>query len=62
MEGVRLSLTRDEQTEAATRIVHRRRQASVRLREERAPYLSPGEAADRNGTRGRSRAVSSPSA
>ena len=62
VEGVRFSLTRDERTEAVTRIVHRRRQAGVRVREERAPYLSPGEPADRNGPRDRSRAVSSPSA
>ena len=62
VEGVRFSLTRDERTEAVTRIVHRRRQAGVRVREERAPYLSPREPADRNGPRDRSRAVSSPSA
>ena len=59
---VRLGPTPTAQIEAVTRIVHRRRQAGVRVREERAPYLSPREPADRNGPRDRSRAVSSPSA
>ena len=38
IEGVRTSRTRDERTEAVTRIVRRRQQASVRVREEEAPY------------------------
>ena len=59
---VRLGPTPTAQIEAVTRIVHRLRQAGVRVREERAPYLSPGEPADRNGPRDRSRALSSPSA
>ena len=62
VEGVRLSRTREEQTEAVTRIVRRRQRESVRVREEEAPYLLPGEPADRNGTRDRSKIASSPSA
>ena len=45
MEGVRFSQTRDEQTEAVTRIVRRRQRESVRVREEEAPYagcVEPG--------------------
>ena len=38
MAGMRLALTRDERTEAVARIVRRRRRASVRVREEAAPY------------------------
>ena len=38
VEGVRLSGTRDERTEAVTRIVRRRQRESVRVREEEAPY------------------------
>ena len=38
VEGVRFSLTRDERAEAVTRIVRRRQQASVRVREEEAAY------------------------
>ena len=38
VEGVRLSGTRDERTEAVARIVRRRQRASVRVREEEAPY------------------------
>ena len=45
VEGVRFSQTRDEQTEAVARIVHRRRQASVRVREEGAPYAVSVEVA-----------------
>ena len=37
VEGVRLSVTRDERTEAVARIVRRRRRASVRVREDEAP-------------------------
>ena len=37
-EGVRTSRTRDERTEAVARIVRRRQRASVRVREEEAPY------------------------
>ena len=45
VEGVRFSQTRDEQTEAVARIVHRRRQASVRVREEETPYAVSVEVA-----------------
>ena len=38
--GVRLSLTRDERTEAVARIVRRRQRASVRVREEDTPYAA----------------------
>ena len=38
VEGVRLSGTRDERTEAVTRIVRRRQRESVRVREEETPY------------------------
>ncbi len=38
VEGVRTSRTRDERTEAVARIVRRRQRASVRVREEEAPY------------------------
>ena len=38
VEEVGASQTRDQQTEAVARIVHRRRQASVRVREEAAAY------------------------
>ena len=38
VEGVRLSPTRDGRTEAVARVVRRRRQASVRVSEEAAPY------------------------
>ena len=38
VERVRLSLTRDEQTEAVAGIVRRRQRASVRVREEEAQY------------------------
>ncbi len=41
VEGVRFGLTRDERAEAVARIVRRRQQASVRVREEEATY-SPG--------------------
>ena len=40
VEYMRLSLTRDERTEAVVRIVRRRQRASVRVREEEAPYPS----------------------
>ena len=40
VEGVRLSLTRDERTEAIARIVRRRRHPSVRVREDDAPSYS----------------------
>ena len=49
VEGVRFSQTRDEQTEAVARVVRRRRQASVRVREEEAPYavfVEPAEQVD----------------
>ena len=38
VEGVRLSGTRDERTEAVVRVVRRRQQASVRVREEEGAY------------------------
>ncbi len=38
VDGVRLSGTRDERTEAVTRIVRRRQRASVRVREEEGAY------------------------
>ena len=38
VEGVRISRTRDERTEAVARIVRRRQRASVRVREEEGPY------------------------
>ena len=38
MEGVELGQTCDERTEAVARIVHRRRRASVRLREAASAY------------------------
>ena len=38
VEGVRLSGTRDERTEAVTRIVRRRQRESMRVREEETPY------------------------
>ena len=38
VEGVRTGRTRDERTEAVTRIVRRRQRASVRVREEETPY------------------------
>ena len=42
VDGVRLSVTRDERTEAVSRIVRRRRRASVRVREdETPPYAAP---------------------
>ena len=41
VEGVRLSVTRDERTEAVARIVRRRRRASVRVPEDEAPYAAP---------------------
>ena len=41
VEGVRTSRTRDERTEAVTRIVRRRQRASVRVREEEASYSAP---------------------
>ena len=40
VEGVRVSLTRDERAKAVARIVRRRQQASVRVREERAIYAA----------------------
>ena len=40
VESMRLSLTRDERTEAVVRIVRRRQRASVRVREEEASYAS----------------------
>ena len=40
--GVRTSHTRDERTEAVTRIVRRRQQASVRVREEEETYDTSG--------------------
>ena len=38
VEAVRFGLTHDERAEAVARIVRRRQRASVRLREEEAPY------------------------
>ena len=38
VEGVRMSRTRDERTEAVARIVRRRQHASIRVREEEASY------------------------
>ena len=48
-EGVRISRTRDERTEAVARIVRRRQRASVRVREEEASYpaLAPRASAGR---------------
>ena len=43
VEGVRLSLTLTERMEAVARVVRRRRQESVRVREEEAPYASYSE-------------------
>ena len=43
VEGVRFSLTLDEQTEAVTRIVRRRQRVSVRVREEESPYPERSE-------------------
>ena len=41
--GVRLSVTRDERTEAVARILRRRQRASVRVREADTPYVAhPG--------------------
>ena len=43
VDGVRLSVTIDEWTPAVTRIVRRRRRASVPVREEAPPYVArPG--------------------
>ena len=43
VDGVRLSVTIDEWTSAVTRIVRRRRRASVHVREEATPYAGrPG--------------------
>ena len=43
VDGVRLSVTVDERTEAVARIVRRRQRASVRVREEATPYAArPG--------------------
>ena len=58
VDGVRFSQTRDEQTKAVTRIVRRRQRGSVRVREEEAPYLLPGEPIDRDGAQDRSKASS----
>ncbi len=41
VEGVRAGRTRDERTEAVTRIVRRRQCASVRVREEEESYSAP---------------------
>ena len=38
--GVRLSVTRDERTEAVARIVRRRQRTSVRVREADTPYAA----------------------
>lgn len=38
VDAVRLTLTREERTAAVARIVRRRQRASVRVREEKAPY------------------------
>ncbi len=43
VEGVRLSGTRDERTEAVARVVRRRRRASVRVREEEGAYSRDAE-------------------
>ena len=43
VEGVRLGLTLTERMEAVARVVRRRRQESVRVREEEAPYASNSE-------------------
>ena len=47
VEGVRLSLTPTERTEAIARIVRRRRQESVRVREEGAPPYAVDSTAPR---------------
>ena len=41
VDGVRFSLTLDERAEAVARIVRRRRRASVRVRDEGAPFRVP---------------------
>ena len=41
VEGVEVCQTHDERTEAVARIVRRRRQASVRVREETTAYPAP---------------------
>ena len=38
VDAMDLSLTREERTAAVARIVRRRQRASVRVREDRAPY------------------------
>ena len=43
VEGVRFSQTRDERTEAVARVVRRRQRASVRVREEEAPYRADSD-------------------
>ena len=44
VEGVRFSPTDDERRNAVTRIVRRRRRASIRVREEAARYAPASEA------------------
>ena len=61
VEGVRFSPSRDEQTEAVARIVARRQRESVRVREEEAPYLLPGEPPGRSGVQDRAGAASTAS-
>ena len=61
VEGVRFSPSRDEQTEAVARIVARRQRESVRVREEEAPYLRPGEPPGRSGVQDRPKAASTAS-
>ena len=43
VEGVQSGQTLDERKEAVTRIVRRRQQASIRVRDEEAPYPAPSE-------------------
>ncbi len=50
VEGVRTSHTRDERTEAVSRIVRRRQQASVRVREEEETYSTSGPHAAAGGS------------
>ena len=58
VDEVRLGPTPTAQIEAVTRIVHRRQRESLRVREEEAPYLPPGEPAGRSGVQDRAGAAS----
>ena len=58
VDEVRLGPTPTAQIEAVTRIVRRRQREIVRVREEEAPYLRPGDPPDRSGVQDRSKAAS----